>query len=117
MTVDIKLNGVAIKTPTEFSMERYVLTKAGRLTSGKMTAEVVARKRKFLLRYSVIKQSELEPILQVLEDGPFFFTLEFPDRGEIRTATVYAGAVKNKIFQQAAPDWLHTEVEFDLIEQ
>ena len=47
MKTSFKIDGVAIKRPSAFKISRYYLTKSGRLSSGKMTADIVAKKRKF----------------------------------------------------------------------
>lgn len=111
----MKLNGITIKNPTEFKIERYNITKAGRVASGKMTLELVAKKRKFLFNYAVISGTELNTILDIL-DSDLFYTLEYPDRNGIASATVYAGAVNQELFRTDM-DWQWRDVEFALIEQ
>ncbi|MBC7340946.1 MAG: hypothetical protein H5U02_00570 [Clostridia bacterium] len=112
----MKLNGVTIPNPHEFRIERYKLTKAGRVASGKMTMELVAKKRKFIFRYNVLSGSEVNLLLDILDSDAVFFTLEYPDRGGVATAIVYAGAINQRLFRTDG-DWVWTDVQFDLIEQ
>lgn len=112
----IKLNGVRIKDPTDWDVEEYKLTKAGRVASGKMVMDVVAKKRKFVLSYNVLSGTHLKTIRDILYSDASFFTLEYEDNGVLQTATVYVGAIKRKRFRTDGV-WYWKDVEFALIEQ
>ena len=47
MGIAPKINGTSIKEPTDFDVEKYKLSKSGRVASGKMTMEIIAKKKKF----------------------------------------------------------------------
>lgn len=113
----MKINNTIIKTPTEFRIERYNLTKAGRLANGKMTMELIAKKRKFNLKYNVISGSDLNAILNEIDGNNLFFTFTYPDEhGNNSTATVYAGEIPSTLYR-ADGDKMWKDVEINLIEQ
>ena len=117
MKTDFKLNGVAIKRPSTFKKSRYILTKSGRLSNGKMTADIVAKKRKFFFTYDAIDASDMNIILSVLWDsGEFFFDLEYVENNEVKTAKVYAGESPADL-HRTGDVWVWKNVNFNLIEQ
>ena len=82
MSQEITISGTAIPTPQEFHIERYNLTKAGRVATGEMKMDLIAKKRKFLLRYRVLSGTQLNAILDLI-DGPgiVFFTVSYIESG------------------------------------
>lgn len=112
----IKINDTQIKNPTEFTIERYNLTKAGRVASGLMVMDLIAKKRKFLLRYSVISGPELTSILNLIDGSSVFFTVEYQENGVTKTATCYAGHIPSDRFRTDGV-WYWRNVNFDLIER
>jgi hypothetical protein len=114
--MNLTINGTTIKTPTKFNVERYPLTKSGRVASGKMTAEIIAWKRKFNFEYASMTATELATITNIIiSDTTFFFTLGFQENGVSKTATVYPGAIPYELLR--ADTWQLTDVSFSLIEQ
>lgn len=119
-----KLAGTTIKTPTEFEIEKFKLSKNGRLANGDMTFDVIARKKKFYFRYEVLDSVELQKIEAVVDAEPAalgdgiddFFTLTYDEDGVEKTATVYPGAIKKKRFRTGSK-WYWKDVTFDLIER
>ena len=118
MTVKpIRINGTQIKNPTEFKIERFTLTKGGRVASGLMCLDLIAKKRKFLLRYAVISGPELNKILELIDNpGYFFFTVEYVENGVTKTATCYPGHIPSDRFRTDGV-WYWKDVNFDLIER
>jgi hypothetical protein len=114
--MSLTINGTVIKTPTNFTIERFNLTKAGRTASGKMTMELIAKKRKFTLEYAVLTGSELNTILSLIDGNVLFFTLGYTENGTAKTATVYAGAIPSTLYRNDGP-YYWTDVSFSLIEQ
>jgi len=112
----IKFNNDIIKEPKEFQPEWYKLTKSGRLASGRMVMDIIAKKRKFPFRYDVLNGSELDLILSYVNGDFSFFELTYEINGRIETCTVYAGALKAKKLRKGSI-WYWTNVSFDLIEQ
>lgn len=64
----IKVNGVTIKNPAEFTMGREPITDANRLLSGKMSIKGIAPKLVFELKYNSITNEEFEKITGVTWD-------------------------------------------------
>jgi len=120
MSVQLAINSTPIKRPDSFSIERYNLTKAGRVASGLMTLELVAKKRKFLLRYNQLTGTDLSTILSLIDTDEMFFTLSYTENGVTKTATCYAGHIPSDYLrggEAASPLWYWKDVNFDLIEQ
>ena len=114
----ITLDGVSIKCPHHFKIERYNITIANRVASGKMTMELVAKKRKFYFTYDSISATELNTILDVIWEGTkIFFTLTYVENNTAKNAIVYVGAIPSELYRTDISDWVWTGVTFDLIEQ
>ena len=112
-----KINGVSIKRPSEFSIERYNVTNLARLADGTMTGDLIAKKRKFSFTYSQIDSRDLNVILETIWDVPeLFFTLTYIESNVEKTAIVYSGAIPTKLYRTGGA-WVWTDVSFDLIEQ
>lgn len=111
--------GVTVKTPTEMPIEKYNLTKSGRVASGKMTMELVAQKRKLVCKYNAIREDDLQTILnKIYNPANMFFSVTFDDAGGPVTMTCYAGAIKGEPVRRDVDGvWIWKDVEFALIEQ
>lgn len=118
MNTNYKIDNTVIKSPTSFGVEKYRLTKSGRLACGDMTMEYLdhSKKRKFQFGYSVLSGIWVTTIESLIYDGPVFFTLEFPENGVQKTAMVYSGAIKKDRFRCDGV-WYWKDVSFALIEQ
>lgn len=111
-----KLNNTKIKTPPDFEIEHYNITKADRNAEGDMIMELVAKKRKFILSYPVLSAKELGEILGEIDTANVFFTFEYPDNGQVKTATVYTGPIRRRRFR-TDQGWYWRDVTFNLIER
>lgn len=116
MAQTIKLGGTTVKTPKDFTIANYNITKAGRVASGKMVMDLIAKKRKFNFIYDILAGDDLDAILAVIDSTVLFFTLEYVDNGTAGTATVYVGQVTKTQFRTDGK-WYWKDVKFDLIEQ
>lgn len=114
--MDIRINGVRIKQPTECKVQRYNLTKSGRVASGKMTMELVAKKRKLDLIYDVLSGSDLELILSLIDTEQMFFQVQWLENGDEKSMTAYVGEIVADKFRTDGM-WYWKNVEFHLIEQ
>jgi hypothetical protein len=112
----IKLDETVIKEPTDMDFEWYRLTKSGRLASGRMTMELIAKKRKFLFSYEVLSGTDLDTVLSFIFGDANFFKLTYSFNGKLGEAVVYAGSIKAKKFRVDGI-WYWKNVTFDLIEQ
>ncbi|MNH36298.1 hypothetical protein D3C79_970730 [compost metagenome] len=112
-----RVNGEAIKAPSEFGYEYYNLTKSGRVASGKMTMEIIAQKRKFSFSYEVMSGADMANIRNLLFNPKIpFFSFEYDDESGVQVAVVYSGAIKAIKFRSHM-GWYYKSVSFDLIEQ
>lgn len=111
------IRGVVVKQPSDLSLETYNLTKSGRVASGKMTMEIIAKKRKFLFTYEVLSGPEFDKIRNAIDHPDHaFFDLVYRDNNVQKRARVYAGAIKARRFRTDGI-WYWKNVSFDLIEQ
>ena len=114
------VNGVTIKNPSTFKIERYNVTTMTRLSNADMTGDLVTQKHKFYFTYEALSANDLDAILDaVWTSKKLFFTLEYPYQGQQRTATVYVGSIPTDLHRGgAAPSsWVWKGVTFNLIER
>lgn len=111
-----KLNGLYIKLPHNIKFGRYNLTKSGRVASGNMKMDIITTKRKFELSYSVLSGTQYDQLESILFDGTSFFSFEYVQGSQVKTATVYAGALNGEPFRTDGI-WYYKDVSFALIEQ
>jgi hypothetical protein len=114
--VDIKLGNISIREPDDFDIEVYNITKATRLSSGEMSMDFIAKKRKFLIKYVAMSGSEYDKIASIIDTSNMFFTIEYTDNGKRKSATVYCGPIKRKKFRTKF-GWYWKDVTFNLIER
>lgn len=114
--MNLRIDGVAIKRPSNLGFERYNLTKSGRVASGKMTMDIIAKKRKFTFAYDVISGNELDKLLEIIDSNQAFFNLTYEHNGKRESAVVYAGSIKYDRFRING-GWYYKGLTFDLIEQ
>lgn len=114
------VNGIAIKNPSTFKMERYNVTTMERLANADMVGDLIAQKLKFFFTYEAISAKDLDTILEAIwESKKIFFTLDYPYQGEQRSATVYVGSIPSDLHRgdMASPNWIWRGVTFNLIER
>lgn len=114
-----KVNGVYIKNPSTFKIERYNLTTLERLASGEMTGDLVAQKYKFYFTYEALTAAELENILNpIWYAKTLFFPLQYKYNGKRNTVTVYVGSIPTELARAGfGSDWVWKGVTFNLIEK
>ncbi len=111
------LSGTTIKRPSSFKIEKYKITNASRLANGDMTADVLARKRKFTMTYNQIKATELNKIIDILWNNmDYFFPFTYIENGVAQSATVYPGSIPAELYAPVG-DWTWKNVSFSLIEK
>ena len=118
MKSQLTLNGVAIKRPSNFKIERYNITKSSRLASGKMSMELIAKKRKFFCTWDAIGSKDLNKILaQIWDSRSAFFKLTYVESNVTKSATVYAGAIPTELHRTDNAEWVWKNVQINFIEQ
>jgi hypothetical protein len=112
------INGVQFKNPSTFKIERFNVTNLERLADGTMAGEQIAKKLKFYFTYEALTGAQLDAILALIWDGDLFFTLSYPYNGSSRTAVVYVGSIPTDVYRGGdTPNWVWTNVQFNLIEK
>lgn len=112
------LNGVKIKNPTTFKIERYHVTTMERLANADMTGDLVATKMKFFFTYDAVTAEEMNTIIEAAFSDTLFFTLEYPYQGEQKEAIVYIGSLPQQLHRAGdTTNWVWKGVNFNLIQQ
>lgn len=113
------VNGIAIKNPSKFKIERYNITNMERLADATMVGDLIAKKRKFYFTYDAISGDELDNILEAIWDSTtLFFPLEYLENGVSKTATVYVGSIPTELHRAGrTTNWVWKNVTFNLIEK
>lgn len=113
------VNSIEIKNPTTFKIERYNITNMERLADATMAGDLIAKKRKFYFTYAAISSEDLDKILEAIWDSSsLFFTLEYYENGESKSAQVYVGSIPTDLHRAGnSANWVWKGVNFNLIEQ
>ena len=102
----MRINGITIKNPSTFKIERYNVTTMERLSNATMVGDLVAKKLKFYFTYDAIW------------DSPgLFFPFEYTDRGITKKATVYVGSIPSELHYMSNRNTIWKNVTFNLIER
>lgn len=119
MSAFFSLDGVTIKNPSTFKIERYNITSSSRVASGLMMMDLIAQKKKFYFTYEKLEMKDYDTIVDLLWDrGNVFFNFEYFDNNRTKRATVYAGSMPaelKKVWENGVCVWQN--VTFDLVEQ
>jgi hypothetical protein len=112
------VNGITIKNPSTFKVERYNVTTMERLSNADMVGDLVAKKRKFYFTYEVISSEDFDRILQAIWDSDsLFFPLTFTDREVTSTVMVYVGSIPSDLHYMSTKNTVWKNVTFNLIER
>jgi hypothetical protein len=113
----IKINTVAISTPSEFSVGVMDVTKkAERNAAGNLIIERLATKRKLELGYKYLSQAGMATLLTAISTTTF--TVEYPDpvTGALRSGTFYAGDRNMGTIDYQASVIRWKDLKFNLVE-
>ena len=113
------INGVGVKNPSSFKIERYNVTNMERLANADMVGDLIAKKRKFYFTYEAISGDDLDKILEAIwETNELFFPFKYLENGESKTATVYVGSIPSDLHKAGrTSNWVWKNVTFNLIER
>lgn len=112
------VNGVTIKNPSTFKIERYNVTTMERLTNADMVGDLVAKKLKFYFTYEAITAQDFDTILSAIWDNDdLFFPLVYEDRGVEKSASVYVGSIPAELQYMSKANTVWKNVTFNLIER
>lgn len=117
MRSSYSINEVSIKRPHSFRIEKYKVTNLKRLANADMSGALIAKKRKFNFTYNAITSTDLNKILDILwESDDVFYTLKYMENNELKTVTVYPGAIPAEL-HRTGNVWVWKDVSFSLIER
>lgn len=87
----IKINGVELPTPTDYTVGIQDLSKAERNANGTMIIERIATKRKLELSWKYLSKEQLSSVFNLV--SPVFFIVSYidPQVGGLKTGTFYCG--------------------------
>ena len=112
------VNGVTIKNPSTFKVERYNVTTMERLSNADMVGDLVAQKMKFYFTYEAISAEEFNRILDAIYNSKkLFFTLQYPDGSTDKSATVYVGSIPADLHYMSSSNVVWKNVSFNLIQR
>lgn len=113
----IKINGVDIPTPSDYTVGIMDISKAERNANGTMIIERIATKRKIELSWSYLDRTQLSQLFNAV--SPVFFEVAYtdPQDGATKTGTFYAGDRKSGMidFKNGIPRY--KDVQFNLVER
>ncbi len=114
----MRINGITIKNPSTFKIERYNVTTMERLSNATMVGDLVAKKLKFYFTYDVLTAQELDTILQAIWDSSgLFFPFQYSDRGISKITMVYVGSIPSELHYMSDKNTVWKNVSFNLIER
>lgn len=112
------VNGIGIKNPSTFKIERYNVSNMERLADANMVGDLIAKKLKFYYTYDAITAHELNTILDaVWNTEGLFFPITYDYQGELRSAIVYVGSIPSELHSAKSNEWVWKNVTFNLIER
>ncbi len=113
----IKINGVGIPAPSDYTVGIQDISKAERNAVGSMIIERIATKRKIELSWKYLDRTSLSIVLNAVAD--VFFTVEYidPQDNAVKVGTFYCGDRKSGMldFKNGIPRY--KDVGFNLIER
>lgn len=114
----MRINGIKVKNPSTFKIERYNVTTMERLSNATMVGDLVAKKRKYYFTYDALTAEELDVILSAIWNSPgLFFPFQYEDRGIPYTTIVYVGSIPSELHYMSNRATVWKNVTFNLIER
>ena len=113
----LRIAGVKAPNPAETKVSRFDLSKSQRAASGKMVMEIIATKRRVDVTWKMLKDSDLETILDTIAANKPFFPLEYPDAGGTQTMMCYTGDITTSLWHTINGVRYWDEVSIPFIEQ
>lgn len=113
---DKRIDGVLIPTPNDFKHAWFDISTLGRLSSGKMVGDLVAKKRKFFFTYDVLTGAEFDTLLTAINTN-LFMVLQYTFNGVVYNVSVYRGGLTADEWSNEDGETIMKNVQFNLIEQ
>jgi hypothetical protein len=113
----IKINGVALPTPTALEVGIMDISKAERNAKGKMIIERVATKRKLFFTYSFLNEDDASTVLRAV--SPTFYNVTYfdPQEKTMKSGSFYCGDRQLGMVDYIDGVPRFKDLSFDLIER
>jgi hypothetical protein len=113
----ISIGGVALPTPSSFSVGVMDLSKAERNANGSMIIERIATKKKLSFSYAFLSATDLAVILKAI--APTFYNVTYldPVDNTFKTASFYCGDRGVGMIDYIDNVPRYKDLSFDLIER
>lgn len=113
----IKINGVELPTPSDYTVGIQDISKAERNANGLMIIERIATKRKIELSWKYLSKEDLSKVFNLV--SPVFFTVEYidPKENAKKAGTFYAGDRTAGALDFIDGNIRYKDVKFNLVER
>lgn len=113
----IRIDGVVIPTPGDYTVGIMDLSKAERNANGTMIIERVATKRKIELAWKYLSKEQLSDLFNRV--SPVFFEVEYidPQDNGIKSGTFYAGDRKAGAIDYINGNIRYKDISVNLVER
>lgn len=113
----IKINGITIPTPSDYTVGIMDLSKAERNARGTLIIERIATKRKIELSWNYLDKVSLSQLLKLV--SPVFFQVEYidPQENTWKTGTFYAGDRHVGALDYRNGNIRYKDIKFNIIER
>lgn len=113
----IKINGVALPTPSDYIVSIMDISKAERNAAGTMIIDRIATKRKIELNWKYLSKEDVSNVLNMVSD--VFFTVEYidPQEGDWKIGIFYAGDRSIGALDYRNGNIRYKDIKFNLIER
>lgn len=113
----IKINGVELPTPSDYTVGIMDLSKAERNARGTMIIERITTKRKIELSWNYLNKEDLSKVFNLV--SPIFFNVEYidPQENKLKTGTFYAGDRNAGALNFVNGNIRYKDIKFNLVER
>lgn len=113
----VSISGVALPTPTEYSISYNDISKAERNARGMMIIERIAVKRKLFLTYSFVTEEDASQILKAVAPTYYNVTYLDPQDNQMKSGSFYCGDRELGVVDYYDGVARFKELSFNLIER
>jgi hypothetical protein len=113
----IKVNGVALPTPSDYNVGIMDISKAERNAAGTMVIDRIATKRKLELSWKYLSKEDLSKVLNLV--APVFFDVKYidPQTNSWKTGIFYCGDRHVGALDYRKGNIRYKDIKFNLIER
>lgn len=113
----IKINGVEIPTPSDYTVGIMDISRAERNAKGTLIMERIATKRKIEMRWNYLEKDRLSHLLKLVSS--VFFQVEYidPQENNWKSGTFYVGDRKIGVFDYRDGNIRYKDIQFNIIER